>query len=106
MKPITFADFLEPQETRGRRNHATVYATLTIRRLASVAVREFYPGQSKCWQAERLRSDLLRYQAGAFRRSTGPACADRHRGKIEEVCHRILRLRDRVPAARTIRRWL
>lgn len=106
MNAIPFSAFLEPQEKRGKRHPSTVYATLTVRRLASVAVREFYPQMSKCQQAERLRSAMLRYQAGAFRRATGPACEDRHRGKIEEVCHRMLRLRDRVPSARTIRRWL
>ena len=106
MRTLTFAEMIAPTEARGRRSHATVYATLTIRRLARVAVREFFPGQSRCRQAEHLRSAMLRYQAGAFRRQPGPACADRHKGKVEEACHRILTLRNRVPAARSIRRWL
>lgn len=107
MKAIPFSAFLEPQETRGRRNHATVYATLTVRRLARVAVREFYPGQSKCQQSRMLETVMLRYQQGPMRRQPGPACADRYRGKVEAACHQILWLRgNRVPAARTIRRWL
>ncbi|KRR11540.1 hypothetical protein [Bradyrhizobium valentinum] len=106
MRPIGKAEIDKMLDGRGRRYPATVYVHFTIARLYRIAAREFYQGTSKSEQAARLRSDTLRYQAGAFRRQVGPACADRHRGKIEEVCHLILRLRDRVPSARTIRRWL
>ena len=106
MKPIGKAEIDKMLDGRGRRYPATVYAHFTVAKLYMVAAREFYPDISKSGQAERLRSDVLRYQAGPLRRQHGPACADRHRGKVEEVCHLILRLRDRVPAARTIRRWL
>lgn len=106
MKQITFADLIAPRETRGQRSPTTVYATLTVRRLLRVAAREYFPSLSKCQQSRMLEAALLRYQAGAFRRSTGPACEDRFKGRVEEVCDRILRLRDRVPRARTIRRWL
>jgi hypothetical protein len=105
MRPINPTDLL-PITGRGHRYPTTIYATLTIKRLAMVAAREYFPGLSKLEQADRLRAVLLRYQAGAFRRSTGPACEARHRGRVEEVCHRILTLRDRVPSARSIRRWL
>lgn len=106
MMHIGKAEIDKMMDGRGRRYPATAYAHYTIPKLFKIAARTFYPDLSKCGQAEQLAAHTLRYQTGKFRRATEPTCEDRHRGTVFEIIHLILRLRDRAPSARTIRRWL
>jgi hypothetical protein len=105
MKPLDKEAIDKALDGRGRRYPETEHATLMIRRLARLAARSFYPGSAH-HAAEKLHADIKRYRASAFRRATGPACEAKHRDTVNEIIHLMLWLRDRVPSARTIRRWL
>jgi len=54
--------------------------------------------------ARRLRSRLLIYQQGAWRRDRAELrCPPRHAGRLEAVLWCLLRVRDYVPSERLIR---
>jgi hypothetical protein len=67
----------------------------------------FHPGCSDREVARRLRTALLRYQTGRWRRDRSElTCPPQHAGKLIEVLWMLLRVRDHVPSEMTIRRAL
>jgi hypothetical protein len=94
-------------DRRGHRLPVTLAALNERDRLMSEAVARFMSGDSSRGAAHRLHDALVRYACGAWRRErTAPSCPARHAGRIEAVLWEILRLHDRVPSERTIRRAL
>ena len=65
---------------------------------------KFYPGLSHRETARQLRSALIRFREGRWRRDRSEAtCPEHHAGKLPELLWRPLRVRDAAPSARTIR---
>jgi hypothetical protein len=91
-------------DRRGRRRPETLEAIEVRNRLLIDAASTHMPGRSSRAAAHKLHAVLSRYREGAWRRErTSESVPLRHQGRIEEVCWSILKLRDVVPAERTIR---
>jgi hypothetical protein len=95
-----------PFAGRGHRTPQTLLSISERNKLLSEATK-FYPGASERETARCLRIALLRYRAGAWRRTrVETQCPPRHRGRLVELLWMILKVRDQVPSERTIRRAL
>jgi len=87
----------------GQRSPSTLLAINERDRYLVEAAR-FYPGLSQRETARLIRTALLRYQAGAFRRDRSEAlCPSRYAGKLTAVLWMLLKTQDYVPSERTIR---
>jgi hypothetical protein len=63
-----------------------------------------YPGLSDREVARRLRTALVTYQNGRWRRDrVENLCPPQHAGKLMALCWAMLKTRDHVPSERTIR---
>jgi hypothetical protein len=93
----------EPLTGRGRRLPSTLDALDRRDELLVEAARRFFPDMSARQAAHFLRTALLRYQTGAWRRT----CADlvcRHQAeRLDALLWELLRARDYVPSERLIR---
>jgi hypothetical protein len=88
---------------RGRRTPATLLA-LDERDRCLIEAACHFPGFSDREIARRLRSLLLIYRQGAWRRDRVDAlCPPRHAGRLEAVLWMLLKVRDAIPSERTIR---
>jgi hypothetical protein len=88
----------------GQQMWHTMEALAERDRLLCEAAAQFVLGLSMAEQARRLHIELLRYQESAWpRERSADQCPDRHIGGLYELLWRILKLHDRVPAARSIR---
>src|SRR5207237_9378251 len=72
-----------------------------VRRLASRISSESYPGYPECvvscHGAERLANGFLRHPANdELRRRVSPACTGNERISVENLCHQLLRLVNRL----------
>ena len=93
-----------PVELRGRRSPADVLGRAIRDHLVRLAASRYCGGMSDRQAASYLRSRLLRYAEGAWRRDRiCEACPDRHRGTINELLWQVLMIRDAIPGDRTIR---
>ena len=89
-----------------RRGHRTPQTLLLIdeRDALLTEAARFYPGASDREIARLLRTALLRYQRGAWRRErTEALCPPRNAGKLTAVLWMILKVRDAIPSERLVR---
>jgi hypothetical protein len=89
----------------GQRSPATALMLDERNALLAKAAR-FYPGMSQREIARRLRSRLVIYRNGRWRRSCAELKAPHPAEKIDAVLWMILRVKDYVPSEMTIRRAL
>jgi hypothetical protein len=102
-RPSIFAD-AAPVDRRGQRSPADVLARTIRDHLLRTAADRFCTGMSDRQAAVVLLTKLLRYRVGAWRRDQKEEqCPARHRGTITELLWTVLKVRDAVPADRTIR---
>jgi hypothetical protein len=92
---------------RGHRTPQTLLLIDERDALLRTAAARFCIGMSDREAARYLRTALLRYQTGAWRRErVETTCPPRHAGKLTAVLWTILKTRDHVPSSATIRRAL
>ena len=98
-----FADVV-PVDGRGRRSPADVLARTIRDHLLRTAADRFCAGMSDRATAAMLRSKLIQYREGAWRRDrVALRCPDRLHGSIKELFWQLLTVRDAVPCDKTIR---
>jgi hypothetical protein len=91
-------------DRRGKRLADTMLALGERDRWLAEAASRFLPDQSSRSAARILRTRLLRYQQGAWRRErTAETVPPRRRDRLDGHFWMILRARDHVPSERTIR---
>jgi hypothetical protein len=91
-------------DLRGHRSAETLDAIARRNSLLVEAARRFCGGMSGREAARFLRTRLLRYECGTWRRSrVETQCPARHAGRIEAVLWAILKVRDHAPSERTVR---
>ena len=94
-------------DNRGKRTPRTLLAIDERNALLREAARLHCAGMSDREAARYLRSRLLIYQQGAWRRDRSEAlCPPRHAGKLTAMLWMVLKVRDHVPSEMTIRRAL
>jgi hypothetical protein len=99
----SFADAV-PLDGRGQRKPADVLCRAIRDHLLRTAADSYCQGMSDRAAAAYLRSRLVRYREGAFRRDRiCETLPDRQRGTINELLWSLLMVRDAVPGDRTIR---
>jgi hypothetical protein len=104
---LTNAEPLLPTDRRGRRTPQTLLLLDERNALLRVAANRFCAGMSDRQAASHLRTELLRYQTGTWRRERIEAtCPPRHAGKLTAALWLLLKTRDHVPSTATIRRSL
>lgn len=102
-RPSAFADAV-PVDGRGQRTPATLLLLDERDNLLREAAK-FYPGLSQREAARLIRIALLRYRDGRWRRDRSEATYPvQHQGKLTALLYALLRRRDAVPSAMTIRR--
>ena len=107
MKPLRHGELANSVELRGRRPPADVLRRSIRDYLLRLARDHYFAGVSDRQAAEMIRTKLMRYAAGAWRRDRfEDRCPDRHRGRIEATMWELLRVRDHVPSDKTIRNAL
>jgi hypothetical protein len=101
LRPSIFDDAV-PVDGRGRRTPQTLLL-LDEREAYLIEAARHFPGSDR--EAARLiRTALLRYQTGRWRRDRREAtCPVQHRGKLTAVLWCLLKVRDAIPSERTIR---
>ena len=96
-----------PLDGRGQRKPADVVARASRDYLLRLACERHCQGLSDRAAAEMLRTKLARYASGAWQRDRAEdLCPARYHGRIEALLWQVLRARDYVPSARSIRRAL
>lgn len=109
MKPLRHATLedAEPLTGPGRRSIETLLALSERDRLLREMVARFFPDLSQREAARQVRTRLLRFSTGAWRRERAcPFCPARHAGTLSELLWRLLRARDAIPSEATVRRAL
>ena len=109
MKPVLAADLRHavPLRGPGERTPQTLLLLDERDALLREAALRFCIGMSDRQAAKYLRSALLRYQTGRWRRDRSETlCPMQHRGKLTELLWMILKTRDVLPSEPTIRRAL
>jgi hypothetical protein len=102
VRPSIFAD-ATPVDGRGRRTNETLLRLDERDKLLIEIARRFYPGLSHLEAAHRVRSRLLVYRSGRWRRSCLDLRSPHPPEKIETLLWCLLKSRDAIPAARSIR---
>jgi hypothetical protein len=87
----------------GHRTPATLLAIDERNALLAEIARRFYPGLSHREIAHRLRSRLLIYRNGPWRRTCTELRSPHPPEKIETLLWQLLRVRDAIPGERTMR---
>jgi hypothetical protein len=109
MKPLRASDltYAAPLDGRGQRKPADVLSRASRDHLLRLAAERHCRGMSDRQAAEMIRTRLARYRSCAWRRDqTEDLCPARWQGRIEQLLWEVLRVRDMVPSARSIRRAL
>jgi hypothetical protein len=110
MRPVHPADLTNAAPVDGRNHGRTPAVRLVLderNNLLAEITRRFYGGLSHRETAHRLRSRLLIYRNGPWRRTCSElTCPAAHRGRLDEMLWLLLRTSDRVPSIATIRRVL
>lgn len=91
-----FADAV-PVDGRGHRHPETLAALNRRDTLLIEARHRFCTGMSDRAAASMLRTVLLRYQTGRWRRSRADLSCPHDAERIDALCWHVLRLRDHVP---------
>jgi hypothetical protein len=89
-------------DARGRRTPSTMLQLDERDHFLREAAR-FFPFFSQREVARRLRTALLRYQTGRWRRTRTEFTCPEHRDRLEAVLWSLLKTRDYVPSERLIR---
>jgi hypothetical protein len=90
-------------DRRGHRLPQTLVAIHERDRLLAEAASSFLPGLTIAAAARELRTRLLRYREGGWRRHrTEAECPAGLRGRFQEYFWRVLKTRDAVPSLRLI----
>src|SRR6476469_647776 len=106
MKPVRTIELTHatPVDARGRRPPSDVLARTIRDYLLRTAAARFCVGMTHRPAAAFLRTKLVRYREGAWRRERiADVCPARHRGTINELLWTMLKIRDAIPCDRTIR---
>jgi hypothetical protein len=91
----------------GHRTPTTMLAIDERDRYLRAAADRFCAGMSDRGAGAMLRTKLMLYRSGAWRRDACEAlCPPRHRGTIKELLWMTLKARDHVPSTMAIRRAL
>jgi hypothetical protein len=91
-------------DARGRRPPADVLARAVRDHLLRVAAARFCVGVSDRQAAMMLRTKLIRYRQGAWRRDRFEVqCPARLKGALNELFWTLLKVRDAAPGDRTVR---
>lgn len=91
-------------DARGRRPPSDVLARAIRDHLLRTAADRFCTGMTDRQAAMVLRTKLVRYREGGWRRDRVEVrCPDRHRGTITELFWTVFSIRDATPSDRTIR---
>ena len=91
-----------PVDGRGKRSPRVMLQLDERDRYLAVAAG-FFPGASDREVARRLRTALLRYREGRWRRSRADLTCPHERERIEAMLWMLLKVRDHVPSERLIR---
>jgi hypothetical protein len=105
MKPLHASAFADaaPIAGRGRRSPQTLLLIDERDRYLREAARHF-EGLSDREAARRIRTALMRFREGAWRRlRTEALCPESLKGRLEGVLWCVLKVRDYVPSERLIR---
>jgi hypothetical protein len=98
-----------PEDTRCRfdgrgRRTPRVRLALDERNALLIEAAQFFPGCSDREVARLIRTALLRFQLGSWRRDRSEAlCPPRHAGRLDAVLWCLLKIRDAIPSERLIR---
>jgi hypothetical protein len=93
-----------PVDGRGQRSPANVLARTIRDHLFRTAADRFCVGMKHRPAAVKLRSKLIQYRKGAWRRDrVEMRCPDRLRGTVNELFWQLLKARDAIPCDKTIR---
>jgi hypothetical protein len=106
MRPLRANDVRNatPVDGRGKRSNETLLRFDERDKLLREAAHRYCAGMSDRAAALMLRSKLLRYREGAWRRErTEELCPPRHTGRIEALMWATLKVRDNVPSERLVR---
>jgi hypothetical protein len=106
MKPlhsIELTTHAVPLDGRGHRSSETLLRIDERNALLVEIADRFYPGLSDREAARRLRSRLLIYRNGRWRRTCTELRAPHPPEKIETLLWQLLRVRDAVPGERLVR---
>jgi hypothetical protein len=105
VRPLRASAFANaaPLDGRGHRTRQTLLLISERNKLLAEAAR-FFPGAFDREIARQLRTALLRYQTGAWRRTrVETTCPTRHLGRLDALLWQLLRIRDATLSERTIR---
>ena len=104
-RATAFAD-ATPLDGRGHRTPQTMLLLDERDKLLRRAVAQHLSGQSQREAARQLRSALVRYRAGCWRRISSEVNNPHDEGTLNAILCLILRTRDSVPSVETVRRAL
>jgi hypothetical protein len=106
MKPVLTIELTNavPVDGRGKRSNETLLRINERDRYLMEAAR-FYPNASGDREiARQLRTALLNYRNGRWRRDRAEAlCPPQHKGKLVQTLWCLLKTRDAIPGDRTVR---
>jgi hypothetical protein len=102
-RPSAFADAVPYASGPGRRTPAVRLVLDERDKLFREAARCHCVGMSDRQAAATLRSALLRYQTGRWRRTRVETTCPEPRDRLASVLWMLLRVRDAIPSERTIR---
>lgn len=109
MKAVRCADLTGATPISDRRGHRSPNTLLMLderdAKLVATA-RRFFSGMSHRETAHRLRSRLLIYQSGRWRRTSAELRPPHDADSLDAALWCLLRIKDHVPSEMTIRRAL
>jgi hypothetical protein len=101
--PATVLTEAAPIDGRNHGRTPAVRLVLDERDKLLVEAARFFPGLSQRETARQLRSALMRYRAGAWRRDRAEAtCPPQHKGKLVQTLWCLLKTKDAIPGPRMI----
>jgi hypothetical protein len=101
-RAIAFADAV-PVDSRGKRSNETLLRLDERDALLIEIARRFYPGISHRETAHRLRSRLLIYRNGRWRRTCVELKSPHDPESLDAALWCLLRIKDAIPGERLIR---
>jgi hypothetical protein len=105
MKPHRASAFADaaPLDGKGRRSNETLLR-IDERDRYLIEAAKYYPGLSHHEIARQLRTALLNYRNGRWRRDRAEAlCPPQHKGKLVQTLWCLLKTKDAIPGERLIR---
>ena len=102
LRPSIFSGAM-PVDGRGRRSNETLLRLDERDKLLVEIARRFFPDLSHLEAAHRLRSRLLIYRNGRWRRTRTELRCPHPAEKLDALLWSLMKSRDAVPAVRSIR---